>query len=109
MTLQDYYDRVAQLGCCVSHSFVNVTLHHVHGGSVAKWAPRGKSMRHLWLVIPLVAELHSAGPDAIDGEIGVKCWESRFGDQLDYLKWVQERTGIDAFEHVGLPNPWRNA
>lgn len=106
MKLRDYYDRVARLGCCVTRSFDGVTLHHVHGGSVARWAPRGLSLRHEWLVIPLVADLHAVGPDAIDGEIGVMHWEARFGRQLDYLRWVQDRTGIDAFARQGLLNPW---
>lgn len=106
MNLQRYYSLVADLGCCVTRSHADVTLHHVHGGSVRGIVPRKMSRRYLWLVIPLVAPLHAIGPDAIDGSLGVKEWERRFGAQLDHLRFVQEQTGVDAFARCELVNPW---
>lgn len=67
--------------------------------------PRGMSQRQHWLVIPLTAALHAVGPEAIDGELGVVGWESRFGTQLQHLLWVERQTGIDAFFLAGIPHP----
>lgn len=90
----------------MTHTHASVTLHHVHGGSVRGIVPRGLSLKSSnWLVIPLVAELHSVGPMAIDGSLPVAEWEARFGTQLEHLLWVERMLDIDLFAHAHLPRP----
>lgn len=100
--LQQHFDAVAALGCIVTGG--PATIHHVHGGSVSERLSsmgldptKGLGMRgHSdWLVIPLVLHLHSLGPHAIDGGMGVKTWEATYGRQSDMVDRVGQLLGID--------------
>lgn len=51
-----------------------------------------------WLVIPLVIELHSIGPYAIDGQIGVAEWERKFYLQSDLVDQVGEKIGYSLWQ-----------
>jgi hypothetical protein len=90
---------------CVLTGRRDVTLHHCHGGSLKErgWAlnrPRNQA-----LVIPIVIEFHSIGPNAIDGDLGVVRWEERFGTQAQYLDEVGELLGYSLWE---LAESWRS-
>lgn len=103
--IERHWTRVARLNCCVTHE-PNPTLHHCHGGSLRDVgihkALGGKTSD--WLVIPLTARLHSGGPQGIDsGELTVWEWEELFGTQVDYLKWVSLRLGVNVFLKAGAP------
>lgn len=75
-----------------------VTLHHCHGGSLIDEYPQFKKTAGRktsdWLVIPIAAELHT-GRFGIDGSLGVRAWEVRFGRQVDFLHMVSEEVGYD--------------
>ena len=105
-----WHNEVAELGCIVTGR-PNPTLHHIHSGSVARAGyVRGTSQRGVsdWLVIPLAAELHCAGQDAIDGSIGVSTWEAKHGAQLTHMDEVCRRTGNNAWDKAGFRrDPWR--
>lgn len=107
--LRDWYDQVARLGCLVT-SDPTPTLHHIHSGSCADAGyNRGLSQRglHPFLVIPLRADLHCVGGTAIDGSIGVRTWESRFGSQVSMMDEVCRRTGVNAWAIAGIGrDPW---
>lgn len=45
------------------------------------------------------------GPLAIDGALGVREWEARFGTQLAHLLWVERQLGVDLFELAHLARP----
>lgn len=96
-----HWERVRGLGCIVTGSKTDVTIHHCHGGSMSDagfrsgMAQRGASH---WLVIPLVAQLHSTGSDAIDGGIGVRTWEEKHGKQTDLLDEVGRRLKVNIWE-----------
>jgi hypothetical protein len=102
--IKRHWTRVAALGCCISHS-PGPTLHHVHGGS-CRFVGIHKGMGQKtsdWLVIPLAAQYHCAGPQAIDGGgITVREWEELFGTQVEFLEWVSRRLGVDVFQKAGL-------
>lgn len=66
---------------------------------------RGGAMKQDWFVIPLTAELHSAGDTGIDTGFGVAAWERLYGPQLFHLCEVMRRTGIDPFEMSGISWP----
>jgi hypothetical protein len=100
--LQQHFDAVAALGCIVTGSGYQVTIHHVHGGSISERLAemgldptKGLGLRgHSdWLVIPLTLELHSIGPLAIDGGLGVKRWETLYGKQSDFIDQVGQLIG----------------
>lgn len=107
--IRDHWDRVAALGCIVTFQ-EPVQLHHIHGGSVREeWGEQampgmGQRQSH-WLVLPLHASLHT-GQLAIDGSMGVKSWEARFGKQTDLIRQVRDRIkarfNYDMFEKAGL-------
>jgi hypothetical protein len=102
--IKDYWDKVASIGCMVTGHTSNLTIHHVHGGSMRGVLPRGYGMKHDWMVIPLSAEYHT-GAFGIDTGLGVLTWEERYGTQLSFLLEVMKRTGVDPFEKSGLPWP----
>lgn len=110
ITVRQWWDRVAQLGCIVTYRRIDVTLHHIKGGSVSDLGLHsGMSQRGIndWLVIPLTAELHISGPEAIDGGYGVRSWEAKYGAQVDHMDQVCLRTGINAWLLSGCSrNPW---
>jgi hypothetical protein len=100
-----YWDKVAALGCIVTGRTDNVTIHHVHGGSMRGVLPRGRGVKQDWMVIPLTASLHTAGPTGIDTGFGVLAWEDMYGPQLHFLLEVMRRTGIDPFKKSGMSWP----
>lgn len=50
------------------------------------------------LIIPLVAELHSAGVDGIDGQMGRTSWESKYGPQAEHIDTVGEELGYSLWD-----------
>lgn len=103
--IKAYWSKVASLGCIVTGRIDSVTIHHVHGGSIRGVVPRGRGVKEDWMVIPIHASLHTAGPTAIDGAFGVLAWEDMYGTQLHFLLEVMRRTGVDPFKKSGLPWP----
>lgn len=99
MSICAHHRLVRSLPCVVTRSS-EVTLHHVHGGSLTEEFPhlaRGKSQKTSdWLVIPLRADLHY-GDHGMDGSMSVREWEDRFGRQTDHLRWVSDQVGYDVF------------
>jgi hypothetical protein len=51
-----------------------------------------------WLVIPLAADLHSIGPLAIDGAMGVDEWERRLYPQAELVDWVGDQLGYSLWQ-----------
>lgn len=105
--LQEHFDAVAALGCIVTGSGSEVTIHHVHGGSISERLAsmgldptKGLGLRgHSdWLVIPLILSLHSLGPHAIDGGMGVKTWEATYGRQADMVDRVGQLLGYSLWD-----------
>lgn len=101
---QRHQDAVRELGCLVTGFSTDVTIHHVHGGSISERLSelgldptKGLGMRghSEWLVIPLTLTLHSLGPTAIDGSMGVRTWESVYGKQADMVDRVGKLLGYD--------------
>lgn len=91
---------VGSMKCAVTRRS-EVTLHHCHGGSLIEEFPelkkKGGRKTSDWLVIPLAAELH-VGRLGIDGSMGVRSWEKRFGRQTDMLRKVSAEVGYDVIE-----------
>lgn len=113
---QHHQDQVRELGCIVTGSGSDVTIHHVHGGSISERLAelgldptKGLGMRghSEWLVIPLTLTLHSLGPTAIDGSMGVKSWETVYGRQADMVDRVGHLLGYSLWkkhaDSLGIP------
>lgn len=90
------------------------SLHHCHGGSVTERLAgmglrpaKGMGQRGSGpaLLIPLHPELHYVGANPIDGHVGVRTWEARFGRQADHLDSVGRLLGYDlwALHRLWLP------
>lgn len=94
-----YWDRLRARGCVVTGRTDRVTIHHCHSGSmVDRGVMRGGAQKVSdWLVIPLDVELHSMGPQAIDGSCGVLTWESMYGRQADWIDALVAETGVDVW------------
>lgn len=96
-TVSEHWRVVRDLGCCITRR-PDPTLHHCHGGSMRGIVHRGIGQKTSdWLVIPLDIRLHSMGPNAIDGSMGVVRWERKYGRQLDWLRWVSDQIRMDVF------------
>jgi len=105
-----HWDHIRGLGCCISCTNIDVTIHHCHSGSITEyfglvgWAMRQSDM----LVIPLAAKFHT-GCYGIDSSFGVLAWEQQFGTQIDHLRRVAVQIrmlyGYDIFEEAGVPSP----
>jgi len=97
-TINEHHKNVGALRCVVTGN-PQVTLHHVHGGSVAEagyhtgTASRGVGEA---LVIPLKDDYHT-GDFGVDSGLGVLTWELYFGTQMDHLRYVGEQLGYDIF------------
>lgn len=102
--VRDYWDKVAALGCIITGLTDGVTIHHVHGGSMRGVIPRGRGVKHDWMVIPLHADYHT-GQFGIDTGLGVLAWEKTYGTQLDFLLQVMRKTGVDPFKKSNMPWP----
>lgn len=93
-----HWNRVRALGCIVTGSRHNVTLHHPHGGSMKlRGVHRGEGMKtSWWLVIPLREDLHT-GPGGIDGfpRPPVEEWEAKHGPQAGMVDKVGALLGMD--------------
>jgi hypothetical protein len=96
--IRRFWDQVVALGCQVTGAKHGVTIHHVHGGSVAdrgfkRTFGRKTSDR---LVIGLHESLHT-GPGGIDGfpRPSVREWEAKHGKQADMVDRVGEALGMD--------------
>lgn len=88
--------RLRELPCAVSGR-KPVSLHHCHGGSLKllRWHVGVGQRQNPFLQIPLAPELHYFGPEAIDGGIGVRSWEAKYGTQVEHLEWVAGQLGYD--------------
>lgn len=110
MNHRKHWERVRELGCIVSGTNQFVTIHHCHGGSITDhlgWDASpgmGRRQNH-FLVIPLALELHSVGPEAIDGSMGVRKWESIYGTQIDMLKEVNKRLPYNLWAAAEVVEP----
>lgn len=81
--------KLRQLACCVTGR-KPVSLHHTRGGSIATnlfGGPGGGQKQNPALQIPLHPELHYAGKEGIDAQVGggVKSWEAKYGLQINHL------------------------
>lgn len=82
------------------------TFHHAQGPSInRRLNSMGLSSRGIGqrgngaaLVLPLCAELHYFGPNAVDGGIGRATWESKFGSQAEMIDRVGAILGYDFWE-----------
>jgi hypothetical protein len=101
--IRRHWDRLREMGCIVTGR-PDPTIHHCHGGSMRDLGiQKGIGLKTSdWLVIPLAAELHSIGPNAIDGAMGVKDWEYLYGSQVEYIDEVCRRIGIDVWVNAGI-------
>ena len=101
--ISQYHEILADMPCVVTGKRP-VTLHHCHSGSMADAGiNRGLSQRPSdWLVIPIIMDLH-VGPQGIDGDKGVRSWEAEHGTQMDHLRSLQKKLGIDLFTLAGYP------
>lgn len=105
--IRAHWDAVAAMGCIVTASRYDVTLHHGHGGSMCDRGFNRTFGRKTsdWLVMPLVRVLHvgpaspKAGLFPIDGadRISVKRWEAKYGKQADFLDEISRRLGVDVW------------
>lgn len=98
-----HWARVRELGCIVTGSKHDVTLHHPHGGSMKlRGVHRGEGAKSSdWLVIPLRKDLH-IGPGGIDGfpRPSVDEWEARYGAQASMVDQVCARLGVNVWERA---------
>ena len=101
--IRRYWDRVADLGCCVCQG-VPATIHHVHGGSCSGLSGMGMKTND-WLVVPLCMT-HHTGDRGIDSGQGifrsVSAWEDANGWQLVHLINVAMTLRVDIFERAGV-------
>lgn len=100
-TIEALHDAIAQMPCVVTGRTPS-TVHHCHSGSLADIGiNRGASQRpNDFLVIPLAFDFH-VGNQGIDAGVGVRTWEQRYGTQVDHLKRVCKRLGVNLFELAG--------
>lgn len=105
--IEAYWNTLREIGCIVSGKTNDVTIHHIHSGSVADAGiNRGAGQKVSdWLVLPLDRALHCIGPNAIDGSAGVRTWEAKYGRQVDLITAVIARTGIDVWAKAGVRAP----
>ncbi len=79
--VQDYMNRVAELGCWICSRPAN--LHHITTGV-------GMSQRASdYDVIPLCPDHHQHGGYGVAIHAGKKEWERRYGSELEILKKVR--------------------
>ena len=98
-----HWGRVRELGCIVTGSMTDVTIHHCHSGSIAAMGyNRGSTRSNHWLVIPLTLRLHSLDPDGIDAGCGVLTWERKFGSQVAHLDTVSLLLGYNVWARAGV-------
>lgn len=104
--VKDHHDNVRELGCIITGS-PYATIHHCHGGSMKDrgWHVGMSQKQNQALVIPLHIELHSMGPEAIDGGKGVHSWEAQYGRQVDLIDKVSHLVGYDLWELAEHFNP----
>lgn len=108
MNHREHWENVRALGCCVSYTDQNVTIHHCHGGSIIDYFGKAQSpgmaqRQNHFLVIPLAAEYHT-GQHGID-TMPTEEWEGLFGEQVEYLIWVNDHLWYDIFDEAGVPAP----
>lgn len=101
--IRAHFNRLVDLGCMVSQTKVDVTIHYAHGGSMEQIiGPTGMALRAShWLTIPLAARFHT-GNCGIDGFIGVETWELMYGTQVMHLNRVCELLGYNVWEKAGI-------
>jgi hypothetical protein len=99
--LREHWNRVAAMGCLVTGSTWQVTLHHAHGGSLVDRGFTRTFGRKTsdWLVIPVTRILH-VGPGGIDGpppRPTVEEWEAKYRKQAEMLDEICMRIGYDVW------------
>jgi hypothetical protein len=89
-----------ELRCVVSRK-PDVTLHHVHGGSMKqhRWHVGMGQKQNPFLQIPLNAHYHT-GNMGIDTGVGVITWERTFGTQMEHLAWVNDQLDYDIWDQA---------
>lgn len=99
-----YWSQIVKMGCIVTGTAFDVSIHHCHGGSMVERGFARSLGRKTsdWLAIPLVRKLH-VGPGGIDGfpRPTVEEWEAKHGRQADMIDELVRRTGIDVWELAG--------
>ena len=103
--IKDHFQAVIELGPPPGmEGEGQLTIHHCHSGSMSdNGINRGVGQRPSdWLVIALPMELHVMSGLAIDGSIGIRTWEEKFGTQFNALIWVCHQLKIDVFEKAGV-------
>lgn len=105
-----HWGRVAALGCIVTGSQAEVTIHHCRGGSIVRelggeCSPGGGERQNHWLVIPLHRVLH-VGQAGIDNGLGlyksVDDWERDNGELIEHLNEVSRRLNLNVFRKAGI-------
>lgn len=97
--IRRHWSAVTALGCAVCRTPLDVTIHHVHGGSCRGLRGMGQKTND-WLVIGLCPR-HHTGAAGIDGSLGVLTWEAMFGPQLLMLLRTGLALGINPFDQAG--------
>lgn len=104
---REHWPRVGCLPCIVTGSTHHVTLHHVHGGSIAEIGlHRGTSQKMSdWLVIPLSERYHTGEYGIDSGDVYWGCvdnWEEAFGTQREMLDRVSLIVGYNVYRCAGI-------
>ncbi len=107
MNIEQYKKMLREFGCVVTRNPA-CELHHLLGGSVndiMRPEDRPSTARKIndWFQIPLHPTFHT-GDQGIH-KIGVQTWETKYGEQSQWLLWLMKQTGVDVWEMSGL-TPW---
>ena len=99
--LKRHWDRVAELGCIITHR-PTPTLHHCMSGSMVPIIGlKSQNQRTSdWFVLPLDIEYH-VGDSGIH-TIGVRTWEKRYGTQVELLNQLSRMLGYNVWIKDGL-------
>lgn len=99
-TVREHRTNVGALPCVIT-AYPYRTIHHCHGGTLSEhgWDSGGVARKqNEALIIPVKADFHCAGSEAIDGGVGVDTWEAWYGTQVQHLIEVGEAVGYSLFE-----------
>ena len=77
-----YLNKVAELGCVICK--MPSEIHHIRTGQGHKRASN-------YDVIPLCPKHHRNGGLGIAIHAGIRTWEAKFGNELDFLKQIKEK------------------